>query len=971
MLGKISSRKFRISIAKKMNCLYFLYCFPQMKLAFLFLSILALFSGSKGWSQSNPYQHFTVAEGLPSSEVYYVFQDKKGFIWFATDNGVVRFDGKDMELFQTNAGLSDPVVFEFIEDSKERLWFRTFSGKISYFLNERVYSYPYNDTLSAFCKNSLLQCLYVDANNQLWFSSENVIGKIDTAGHVNIETKPRYTSLALQKVESEIISSNGLVIKSASYNKNNIDSRIEDTISRHSNVCRVKWKGHTYLSFGKTIYELTDKSITPVHTGHSQIISMNIDASNNLWIGFFQNGVESYSGFGEKKSTHFDFLNSKSVTRVLQDKQGGFWMSTLEDGVFYVPQIQVLTNPWPFNLRITRVAKWNGKTVLGNIKGTLLLLNENEEVEQKKELDAVILSILPVSEEKLWVSTTKGVYFLDRSLNAKKFHSIFSDLNLATDGTIWATSSPHVAHFNKEGELLEYLTNTKSNRSIFSNERFLFLFGRLGLQVVTKELKEVSVPKFFGGLKVTKIIQVNDSLLMMGTLGSGFLLVNQYNWTYTQYSADHRFMMNSIYSMLKEDSSIWLGTEGGIAVASIKSIINGNPAFSFFLGKNGKVNNKINYMIPKPKQILVFMDDSFFVIPKEFKPVSKPSFYFQNLLVNNKLVSLKQNQEFDFDQNNVQVNFKLIDFQNQSLLIRSRIRNENPWNYSSDRSIKLYSLQVGGYNLEVEYSIDNVHWNKGINWRFVVMPPWWKTWYFLLSLVMIALGAIILFFKRRVAEVNERNSLINAAQQKLICAELDTQERERNRIATDLHDSVGAGLTAIKMTVWTILKRHGDSRAEDIEKQFQNTIKEIRTIINDLAPLGLNEYGLLETIRDYTSKIERNLNIEIEVNSYGLEIKDAKISLLSFRILQELLSNTTKHSQANKVNIDINSDEVFLKIEYRDNGKGFDITKVEKGWGLQNIESRIQMANGKLIFKSGDFGVSYTIEIPLNPSEIP
>src|SRR5882757_2474613 len=97
---------------------------------------LTLFFSLKSYSQSNPYFHYSVAEGLPSAETYYIFQDKKGFIWFATDNGVVRFDGKEMELFQTNEGLSDPVVFEFVEDSRERLWFRTLSGRISYFFNE-------------------------------------------------------------------------------------------------------------------------------------------------------------------------------------------------------------------------------------------------------------------------------------------------------------------------------------------------------------------------------------------------------------------------------------------------------------------------------------------------------------------------------------------------------------------------------------------------------------------------------------------------------------------------------------------------------------------------------------------------------------------------------------------------------------------------------------------------------------------
>ena len=102
------------------------------------VALILCLSFFENLGQSNPYVHYSVPDGLPSSETYNVYQDKKGFIWFATDNGVVRFDGKDMELFQANAGLTDPVVFEFLEDSKERLWFRTFSGRISYFFSQHI-----------------------------------------------------------------------------------------------------------------------------------------------------------------------------------------------------------------------------------------------------------------------------------------------------------------------------------------------------------------------------------------------------------------------------------------------------------------------------------------------------------------------------------------------------------------------------------------------------------------------------------------------------------------------------------------------------------------------------------------------------------------------------------------------------------------------------------------------------------------
>jgi ligand-binding sensor domain-containing protein len=82
-------------------------------------------------SQSFTMYNYSVAEGLPSSEVYDAFEDSKGFLWFSTDNGVVKFDGNKMEVFSTREGLKDPVVFSSYEDADGKIWFRSYSGQLT------------------------------------------------------------------------------------------------------------------------------------------------------------------------------------------------------------------------------------------------------------------------------------------------------------------------------------------------------------------------------------------------------------------------------------------------------------------------------------------------------------------------------------------------------------------------------------------------------------------------------------------------------------------------------------------------------------------------------------------------------------------------------------------------------------------------------------------------------------------------
>src|ERR1700752_1870440 len=89
------------------------------------LILLSVSYQATSFSQSFSYKNYTTQDGLSSSTVYSCMQDSKGYMWFCTDAGVSRFDGKKFELFTRNEGLSDNEVFQSFEDSKHRIWFLT------------------------------------------------------------------------------------------------------------------------------------------------------------------------------------------------------------------------------------------------------------------------------------------------------------------------------------------------------------------------------------------------------------------------------------------------------------------------------------------------------------------------------------------------------------------------------------------------------------------------------------------------------------------------------------------------------------------------------------------------------------------------------------------------------------------------------------------------------------------------------
>src|SRR4051812_11505488 len=116
----------------------------MIRLSFLSLFLLLILQSSA--QQLQPaFKHFTTDDGLPSSETYRIRQDRKGFIWIATDKGVSRYDGYSFQNFSLKDGLPDNSVLNIIEDLSGRIWFIPMSLKLSYWDGDKIVSYKYNN----------------------------------------------------------------------------------------------------------------------------------------------------------------------------------------------------------------------------------------------------------------------------------------------------------------------------------------------------------------------------------------------------------------------------------------------------------------------------------------------------------------------------------------------------------------------------------------------------------------------------------------------------------------------------------------------------------------------------------------------------------------------------------------------------------------------------------------------------------
>ena len=203
---------------------------------------------------------------------------------------------------------------------------------------------------------------------------------------------------------------------------------------------------------------------------------------------------------------------------------------------------------------------------------------------------------------------------------------------------------------------------------------------------------------------------------------------------------------------------------------------------------------------------------------------------------------------------------------------------------------------------------------------------------------------------------------------KEIRAGIISLENERKRIAADLHDDLGPVLSAAKMKMSVINATTTADKAlldKSIE-YIENMTGKIRIIAGGLMPAVLLDKGPVMATRQFIETLSLNHELEIELHAAPLPALNQHASIHLYRILQEIIHNSIKHAQAKKLLINIYANKKQLIVASADNGKGFNYQKTlqqTNGYGLSNIQSRVQLLNGSIHVQSVT-GTQYYIEFP-------
>ncbi|MEQ8623663.1 MAG: histidine kinase [Vicingaceae bacterium] len=236
----------------------------------------------------------------------------------------------------------------------------------------------------------------------------------------------------------------------------------------------------------------------------------------------------------------------------------------------------------------------------------------------------------------------------------------------------------------------------------------------------------------------------------------------------------------------------------------------------------------------------------------------------------------------------------------------------------------------------------------------------WIIFGIVLFVIMLVSSFIVLFKiyqKQLIKQLIKSNQKEVIYKNKLIEAQIINKDKERKRIASEIHDEIGSQLAILKMIIDALSENNEISikRFTTLKNSIEKLIISTQNISQGLMPPELEHAGIELAIKGLVENVNiASKDLEIRFNSSPApESRNLKVELSTYRIVFELIHNTIKHAKATKINISIIYNEGTLSLDYSDNGRGFDLNSTSnKGLGLKNIVSRCLYIDAKYEIKT-------------------
>jgi ligand-binding sensor domain-containing protein len=995
----------QVSLLKKLNLIPTQGLINKAVLFRCLFLLTGLLTGSTALcdAQSTFIQHYTTKDGLPSNNCYSIFQDTKQFLWIATNAGVSRFDGQRFENFTIDDGLPDNQILQIKEDHKGRIWFLAFNGEMSYFHNGQIYNSTNDETLRLLKFNAVIISIFHDSKDRLWFgTNKNLLFMFDGKTLSKYSSKDQnnqfISSYANEDAQGRMWIYSQNSVRLFKHGKFDLVNRNTPTALSYKMVASTNSNTMWYMDKKGLNYKRgrVQKLIKPINqkltelelgyfhvdqddlwlssqdgvfhidsTGHTQHYLKGVptaqvikDSQQNTWF----TSSEGIYMLPRKENRMFTIdkthgLSSNVVKSILKDRKKNIWLG-LEGG--FLNKVDNSNKISVFKVKRSRPYHTGLKKLILSADGQSIFFASDEVLgvisnihtdqpkktylQEQQQSVFVVKDFALNGEHSLAVALSSGVFTL-KDVN-KSFQFSMSGLQ---EGVDFFEDRAYSTFFDKQGKLW------------FSNTRGLHEFSKGKLKPFSKNSHLTK--------RINDIKQLPDGTLVLATDGYGLLLTDGKDILQHITQLDG-LASNICGELFVSGKDIWVITNKGINRICMDTSM---PIVESFQYTNALLKNDVNdvYIDEDTAYFATNSGLVYFHNKKHNQLVAPPKALVTSIVVDGIKRNINDlNIKLNPLNNKIAFYFTAVDFQNQDMWYRYRMKPVDEWAETRIKRIEISALEPGKYKFELQAKTINSDWGEPVFLSFELKAKLWETTWF--KLLLFALAGLGLYGIAVVVTKKQKNK----EQQKLLLKNKILMLEQRALQAMMNPHFVFNVMNSIQHYINT----KDTSSANKVLTGFAKLIRKNLEICTK-SYISLQEE--LEYLELYLSLEKKRFGNKLHYDIRIGATIDKEETFIPSMLLQPYIENAIWHGimpleQGGDLNITITQQTQHdLLIEISDNGVGIDnslkhkkFTHTSKGMNLTqeriNLLNQIEVKPIQIQVKqNGDSGTSVKILIKI------
>lgn len=963
-------------------------------------------------AQQYPFVHYTPKDGLISNQVKNIYQDSKGRLYFSTFHGLSVYDGARFSNYTTNNGLANDIVNCVMEMDDDSVWVITNMTKINCLVNGKIKTVALKDQINPII-NSLSRddkgSLYAATDQGLHFFEDGRFVKLpfnDTKGKdVNAFIKNLYQAGDYMLVQRDPTLVNDQ--KYSLYLYNTATKKITDEMEKVFSV-GISPDGDIWVSTEKNIMsvdmnelkkgnlilkELPDRFNKIKNLGRYFIFLYN---KESCWLGNQYTDLIKVSSDGSTVSfSTASGLSQPFISHILEDREGISWIATNNAGVDKLvhSNFSFMESPFgfssiyelSFNENQNRFLLYSSKNSNAafageNIQTRYFNINTDNISDDILRLIETSYGVFGFGLRTVYKMRVGGATFYPQPIIVIPDSTALSPFPIEHNGNLIVCETNHLAAIFKGSTVYKKKLNYFADNAASDTMGNIWVATRSG-DLIMYETKPDDPSNY--------LEQKNIFTKELSGISPRSLIIDKQNnfWIGTRYHGIHVFRLEN-GKLLKKffidagsglsdnfsahlacggDNNIWASSASGLDKITV---INNAPVIENITKQNSIYQRVFKVIVDKSNTAWGLVSNGLIRITTENKKSAEysPTLTVSMIKAGKDTINNTPGTALSYKQNNLNFYFAATSFLDEKQTLYSyRLKGSSisQWSEPSDNtSVSFIDLPPGDYTLDVKASFPAGRYpDQTISHQFSIAPPWWQTWWFRALAGLLIIGVLVFvirFYYRRKLE-----------KQKAVLEKQQAIEKERTRIATDMHDDLGAGLSRIKFLSENMKANKGNDEAimEDIKKisgYSTEMAQKMGEIVWALNQKNDTVADLVAFTRSYAQEYLSGQNISCKLDT-PLDLPalfiPGEMRQHIFLSVKECLHNIVKHAEATRVYFSIKLNGT-IEIIIHDNGKGINWDEIRPfSNGIQNIRKRMSELNGKVVFQN-ESGTRVILSVP-------